>query len=892
MYRKSMDIIRTLFSRCASLFSRQKLDSELDEELRGHIDFAIEENLKRGMSPQAARTAALREFGGVTQTRESYRLQRGLPFFEVLSRDLSYAFRQLWKSPGFTLTTVLSLAIGIGVNTAVFSMMDAVVLRPLAVPDLSRVVTVAEEQGRGDYRQVALANYESWKQQSRSFKDLAVRSYASLSMTGNTSGGGEAAHVEAAFTSADFFHVLRTDPLLGRVYVASENQPGRDGVVVLAYTFWQKHFGADPSVLGKSINLDERAYTVIGVMPRLMQYPSTSDVFLPLAPTTQQLENRVAHDYLVVGRLRSGVSVDQAQEELRVIAGRLVKAYPASNTGWSARVEPLIDVINGDMTPLYYRMILAASGFVLLVVCANVANLQFVRGLQRRPEIAVRVALGAGRGRLLRHLLTENLILGVMGAAGGLGVAAVCLHLCLIAMPEHVARYLAGWSNISLDGRALAFSLFLALAAGLASGLVPALKALRVNLVDQLKAGSRTASGSRQTHRLRDIFAVAQISVSMLLVIGAALMSKGMWSLLHVADVYQPKQVLTFHVDLPPRRYDTDEKQAAWYADSLSRLRTLPGVVHAEVTTALPDGDDQWMDDFRIEDRPLTPGKFQSAVRIAVSSGYFDALRIPRFSGRSFNTSDTIDTQPVAIVSRTFAERFYPGESPIGHRIQMGATPDKKDPWMRIVGVVGDVNYLWMDRAIQPAVYLNAAQMPPAGATYMVTTNGNSLAMAPVVRRSLAGLDSAVPLDEVRTYEQYLTEALTGIIYVAATLSVNAFIGLLLAAMGIFGVMANMVAERTREIGVRLAMGASPRDMRSMILRRAALLTGVGVTVGIVLAGGVARLSANLIFGVNPDDPVVFVSITAAIIAITLLVSWGPSRRAASVDPMHALRSE
>ena len=395
-----MDQIRTLLSRCASLFRRQRLDEDLDQELRSHIQLAMEENMQRGMSEPEARTAALRAFGGVTQTRESYRVQRGLPFLEVLSSDLRYAVRQLCKSPWFTLTTALTLAIGIGMNTAVFSMMDAVILRPLAVPDLSRVVIVAEEHGRGtsDYQQVALGNYQDWKQQSRSFTDLAVRTYASMSLTG----AGEALHVQAALTSASFFRALRANALLGRVYQDSECQPGHNAVAVLSYPFWQDHFGADRSVLGRSIKLDGQAYTVIGVLPKSMRYPSVSEVFLPLAPTPQQLENRVAHDYLVVGRLGPGVSVHQAQEELRVIGERLAKTYPASNLGWSVRVEPLLDGINGELTPLYYRLILTATGFVLLVVCANVANLQFVRSLSRRPEIAVLTALGAGRGRLLR----------------------------------------------------------------------------------------------------------------------------------------------------------------------------------------------------------------------------------------------------------------------------------------------------------------------------------------------------------------------------------------------------------------------------------------------------------------------------------------------------------
>jgi putative ABC transport system permease protein len=885
-----MNDIRTLLSRCASVFRRKRLDEDLNDELRSHIELAVEENMQHGMTEEEARTAALRAFGGVTQTRENYRVQRGLPFLEILWSDVRYAVRQLWKSPGFTITTALTLAIGIGMNTAVFSMMDAVVLRPLAVPDMSRVVIVAEEHGRGsgDYKQVALGNYQDWKQQSRSFADLAIRSDASMSLTGS----GEALHVQAAFATASFFEVLRTNALLGRVYQDRECQPGHNTVAVLSYAFWQKRFGADPSVLGRVVNLDGQAYTVIGVLPKTMQYPSISEVFLPLAPTPQQLQNRIAHDYLVVARLRSGVSVSQAQEELRVIAERLAKIYPASNLGWSVRVEPLLDGINGDLTPLYYRLILAATGFVLLVVCANVANLQFVRGISRRPEIAVRTALGAGRGRLLRHLLTENLVLGAMGAAGGLVVAAVCMHLCEIAMPKSIEKYISGWSNISLNGRALAFSLFVALAAGLTSGLLPALKALSINLVDQLKAGSRSTSASRETHRLRDLFAISQISFSVLLVIGAALMCKGMWSMLHVADVYQPKQILTFHVDLPAARYATDEQRASWFNSSLEKLRALPGVTHAQITTALPDGQEAWNDDFRIENRPVPPGKFQSAIQLAVNDGYFEAFHIPRLSGRYFNSSDSINTQPVAVVSRKFAEQYFSTESPIGHRIQMGAAGSPNAQWARIVGVVDDVNYLWIDRSAEPAMYLNALQVPPPGATYVVTTSANPMALVPAVRQALGALDPTIPLDDVQTYETYLTVEFTGLLYAAAMLTIDALIAMLLASIGIFGVMANLVAERTQEIGIRIALGARPEVVLAIILRRAALLTGIGISVGTVLAFALARVSANLLFGVRPDDPGVFVSIIAAIAAIAFLVSWGPARRAASIDPARTLRTE
>jgi len=886
MNSRNSGTIRTFLSRLAALFRTRELDRNLDDELRAHIDLATEENLQRGMSASAARTAALRSFGGVTQTAEAYRRQRGLPFFEVLTHDIRYATRQLMKSPGFTVTTVLTLALGIGVNTAMFSLMDAIVLHPLTVPDLNQVVTVAEEQN-GSSNQVALANYESWLAQNRSFESLSVRSYGSLSL----SGLGDAAHVDAEFTSANFFEVLRTSPFLGRAYTASECQPGRDNVVVLSYAFWKKQFAADPSVVDRSVQLDGHIYTVIGVMPKWMPYPGTTDLFLPLASTPQQLINRTAHDYSVFGRLRNGVTVAQAQSELAAIAVRLGKLYPATNLGWSVQVEPLLDSINGKYTPLYIRMVLLATGFVLLVVCANIANLQFVRGIARRPEIAVRTALGAGRARLLRALLTENLLLGITGAACGLLVAKFCLYLNIIFMPERVARYIAGWSRISINGRALAFCLFLAIVSGVLSGLVPAIRALRVNLVDDLKASSRGAGTSRQTHRLRNLFAIAQISLSLLLVIGAALMCKGVWTLLHKADPHEPRQILTLRVYLPPASYSSDQKISAWFDSSLERLRALPGVTHVEVTNMLPNGDSVWEDQFATENRALPSGKVQSAECVVVSAGYVDALHIPILSGRTFQKTDSFSAAPVALVSRLFAERYFPGEDPIGHRIRRGSA-DEKQPWMRIVGVVSDVNYLWIHNQPEPDVYINAIQMPQAETRLIVSTSENPLMLAPAVRKTLAALDPSVPLDEIQTYQQYLNQSLLGLRYVAVSLAVDAAIGLLLAALGIFGVMANSVAEQTREIGLRMAMGATPRTVLVMILRRAAALTAFGVGMGVLAAFALARLSTSLLFGVNPADPLIFISITAAVTAIALLVCIGPARHAASIDPIKALRTE
>ncbi len=803
--------------------------------------------------------------------------------------DLKYAWRQMRKAPGFAITALLTLAIGIGVNAATFSVMDAIVLRPLAVPDLNRVMTVAEDRGRGGfaYEWVTGANYEDWKQQSKSFENLALFKRYSMSLTG----AGEAAHVSANRSTANFWNVLKIDAFMGRVFRPDECQPGRDAVAVLSYSFWQNQFGSDGQVLGRRIRLDDREYEIVGVMPKGLVYPPSVDLYLPLALTPAQLHERADHEYMVVGRLRPGVTAREADVELRGIAARLQKMYPATNLGWSVKVEPLLDNISGSLTPMYMRLMMGGTLFVLLIVCANVANLQFARGIARRPEIAMRTALGAPRKVLLRQLLTENVVLALAGAAAGMLLAWLDLHVCLMYMPPAVARWVAGWYTIHLNLRALVFSAGLAVAAGIVSGLAPALEAMRVNLADQLKAGSRTGTGGR-SHKLRNFFATAQIALAVALVIGSALMCKGMWSTLQFANVYHPRQVLTFGVTLPAVHYGDDVRKEAWYKSSVEKLQTLPGVKRVAVTTMLPYGQGGWTDDFRIENRPVTPGKFDSAVRVSTSQDYFPAFGIRIVEGRGFTASDGPGTEPVTVVSRKFAERYFPGGDPIGHRIQMDVASDSHEPWMRIIGVSEDAAYQWVDQTPQPAMYTDPLQSPPGEMQYVVTTDGSVNALGPEVRRALTSIDAALPLDHMETYEQNIHEQTTGLMYATAMLGVDAAIALLLAAIGIYGVMANLVAERRREIGVRLAMGARREDVLRMILRRAGVLTGIGTAVGVAMAVLLARGIAGLLFGVKPNDPMVFGSIVVSVAVIALISSWIPARRAAGVDPMEALREE
>jgi len=804
-----------------------------------------------------------------------------------LLQDLRYAVRQLRLSPGFTIAAVLTLAIGIGTNTAGFSMMDAVVFRPLAVPDLKHVVVVYEQKNHGDNQRVALANFADWQRQSRSFEELAAYGDSHMSLTG-TDG---ASQVSAVNVSPSFFSVMRTSALQGRVFHQSETQPGRNSVVVLSYAFWKSHFEADPNAVGRTIELDQHTYNVIGVMSKAMQYPSTADLYLPLAPTDAQLANRTTHDFSVVGRLRQGVTPGQAQADLNTLAGHLANDCPDTNLGWQVKVSTLLADINGEYTPLYFNLMQGATLFLLLVVCANIANLQFARGIARRPEIAMRIALGAGRGRLMRQLLTESILLGLVGGAGGLLFAAVDMRINEVTMPERVARFMAGWSNISLNGRTLAFSLLLALVAGVVSGFAPALEALRVNLADQLKSGSRSVVGAGRSHKLRNILAVAQIALAVSLVVGAALMCKGMMGMLHQNDAYNPARTLTFNVHLPAARYDTPQNRAAWYSESLERLRALPGVEHAEVTGALPHSDAAWDDDAQIENRPLAPGQSRIALRLPVSTGYFDAFHVSLLSGRLFATGDDLRSQPVAVISRSFASRYFPGENPVGKHIRMG-TAGNQTPWLTVVGVVEEVTYsLWL-RERPAAVYMDVAQFPPDGITYAITVGGDPLAVAPAARKALAALDPALPLNLVESYVQSTNEKLTGMFYVAALLGFDALVALLLAAIGIFAVMANLVGERTREIGVRLAMGARREDILKMILSRAGWLTGIGVCTGLLLALGLAHGVANLLYEVSPNDPLVFGAISLSVVVIAMLTSWLPAQRAARIDPIVALRDQ
>lgn len=803
-------------------------------------------------------------------------------------RDLRYSARRLSKSPVFTLTTVLTLAIGIGANTAIFSMMDALVLRPLGVPELDRIVNITERPIRGQRRPVSLANYRDWKEHSRSFAALAIYTSGSMNLTG----AGEPEHLTVSQVEPSFFDVFKARPILGRTFAAGEATPGRDGIAVLSYGLWQQQFAGNPRVLGKSIELDHRKYTIVGVVSQTFRYPPSTRLWVPMISDPVRQTDRSRHDASVVARLRSGVTLNQAQSELADIAVQLARLYPATNTGWTVRIRPLLNTINGDLMPGYMRMVFGASGFLLLVICANLTNLQVARAVNRRAEIAIRSALGAGRSQLLQQLFVENFLLAVFGAGCGIVFAQFFLDRITGSLPPAVARYLAGWDTLHLSNRALACACIAAILCAIFSGLAPAISSFRIDVIDQLKSGTRSISASKGTDRLRNLFVIAQITFAMALVVGSALIAKGMWAMTAVTQTYSPEERLIAEIDLPHDRYATPDALRAWFTASIAKLRVIPGVEDIATTTALPySNGGPWSEDFAVDEKRVEPGSFQAAQRLTVTSNYLAIFHIPLVNGRSFTSSDGPGSQPVALVSRSFVLHYLPKGNPVGHKVRFTG-PGETIPPLTIVGVAEDVLYSWTDKYPEPAVYIDASQFPSGAATYVIRSREIGSNLRSEFRAAIKSLNPALPIDRLQTYAAYLNESLVGLKYVVVMLLEDAVIALLLSSIGIFGIIAISVAERTREIGIRLALGAQGREVVALLLRRAFQLTAAGLMIGILLALWLMHLLSSLFYGVEPQDTGIL-ALNAGLIAIfTLAASYLAARRAAAIDPMRALQSE
>ncbi len=812
---------------------------------------------------------------------------------KTLLHDLRFGFRMLRKAPGFTMVAVVVLALGIGANTAIFSVVNAILLRPLPFQDPERLVQVwhvpPPKSFPGMARfSVSPANYLDWERQNHVFENTAIYGYRTYSMTGS----GEPESVSAIGVSPNFFRVLRIQPSLGRVFLLEENQNGRGRVAVLSQSFWQTHFASDPNIVGRSISLDSLSFTVVGVIPSKSAFPTSSDpksqpqLWTPLAWTDAERAIRGNHNYQVIARLKPGADVKQSQAEMNTISARLEQEYPSDDKGWGATVVPLRDQLVGDVRPAL-MVLLGAVGFVLLIACANVANLVLVKTLARQKEIAIRTALGASSVRVARQILSEVLLLALTGGALGLACANFGVKLIVAFLAQSLPRT----TDITVDGWVLAFTLAVSVLTGVVAGLLPAVRASKTNLNDSLKLGLGRTDADSGGNRTRSVLVISEVALSLVLLIGAGLMIRTLSRLRNVDPGLDPHNVLTVLFALSSTKYDKPVQQIAFYDQLLQRVRSLPGVASAGAIDSLPLENGGSTQPIAVDGHPALAMSEQPEVAVrVVEPGFFETMRIPFFEGRALSSADTADRPSVIVISQSMAKRFWPGENPIGKRLTMSFSPEKS---REVVGVVGDVKGDGLD-VLDPVATLYAplAQQPTPYMSLVVRTSSPPNTLVSAVSGAVHEVDRQQPALDVITMDEMVANSLSHQRFNMLLLSAFSGLALLLAVIGIYSVLAYSVRRRMREIGVRMALGAQRGDILRMILGQGTRLALIGAGIGIAAALGLTRLMSSQLFGVTATDPVTFVSVAALIVLVALLACYIPARRATRVDPMIALRYE
>ncbi|MGH9430810.1 MAG: ADOP family duplicated permease [Terriglobia bacterium] len=878
--------------RIRSLFRKAQLDQELSDELRFHLEKQIEENIAQGMSQEAARYAALRELGGTEQIKEECRDMRRMNVVQDLIQDLGYGLRQLRRNPGFTAVAVMTLALGIGANTTIFSVVNAALLHPLPFRDSDRLVTqwgTIPEIGYSGPLTVCDRGYMGWRDQNRVFEQIGAYS----GQTSNLTGVGEPVRLMGSQVTASLFPLLGVSPALGRTFSPEEDQPEHSYEALLSDKLWRGRFRSDPAIVGKSIKLDGEFYTVVGVMSAGFGFPNEAEFWTPV-PLTHDCSNATLQ---VVARLKPGVTLDRAQGDVSVINRRLDhKRQPSSND--HITLVPLAQVMGADLRPVL-MVLLAAVGLVLLIACANVANLLLARAAARQREIAIRNALGASRRRIIGQMLIESVLLAALGGALGL-ILAVWGHSLLASSIALLPRSLGSPSvmariaSVGVDRFVLAFTLVVSLLTGIVFGLAPALQASRPDLNETLKEGGRTSSTGLGRGRVRSALVVGEIAVSLILLIGAGLLVRSLVSLSRVNPGFNPESVLTMNVNLPELRYQTKNQMIAFEQQSLQRLEALPGVRSVGWVVGLPlgTGDMRIRGDVTVEGQPTSPrGVLPS--KLVVAGDYFRALGIPVIEGRHFNQRDNEDAPRVAIVSDGVARRFWPRQSAIGKRLRPGFSHDS---WCTIVGVVGDVKTWGLDEKSSLAIYLPYKQSPRLflmrDLSLVMRRTANPTSVVTAARHAIEAVDSELPAYDVATMEQLVYRSASEPRFNGLLLGIFAILALALASVGIYGVMSYSVAQETHEIGIRMALGAERQDVLKLVLSQGMILTLMGVATGVAAALGLTRLMASLLYGVKPTDPVTFVAVSLILTAVSLMACYIPARRAMKVDPMEALRHE
>jgi len=1014
-----MNSLQQFASRFAAMFRKQRLEQEMKKEMRAHLEMLIEENMRRGMSQEEARYAALQTFGGVEQTKEVYRDQRGLPIMETLLQDIRFGLRQLRRNPGFTAVAVLTLALGIGANTAIFSVVNAVVLRPLPYPQSDRLVWIAEVIPSLNAELAAGADYLDWRDQNKSFERMTAYDPA---VSFNLTGRGTPARVHAAQVSANFFQTLGVNPQLGRSFIPEEDQPNGPNTVVLMQAFWQQYFGSDPLVLGKTITLNGAPYVVVGVMPASFRFPGDAEIQMLVPLQLNEAQERLRHMMKlvrIIGLLKPGVTIARAQSDLDAIRkrakppqmdaggpgpgpmggpaggglmvrmttsggapapsgggpiqvadghapaggngpieahrsaggpppgpqdlartpsgnnlhfgkgpavmspstgsapgqGNVVRIAPgaAANSG-GPRLPPgspaptggphrkmgliappdtqlkvimLEEHLAGNLRPAMLTL-LGAVGLVLLIACANVANLMLTRASTRTREVAVRAVLGAGRWRLVRQLFSESLILALAGGVAGLLVAAWGVRVMTRLIPESLGASILNVAPVRLDAQVLLFTLALAVVTGILFGLAPALAATRLNLSEKLKEGSQ-GTGAR-TGWLRGALAVAELSLALILLIGSGLLIKSFYRVLSIDPGFTTDNILTMNLSLTDSRYPQAIQRRAFYMEVLRRVESLPGVRSAAFVDSLPLTPYHMKMMIRTQtaiERGAASNANLLLSQLTVSPAYFSTLGIQVLKGRTFTDADDEQAPKVAVVNETLAHHMWPGEDPLGKELPL------MNDMINVVGVVADTRHEGLSADVESEIYLPLLQSGLITPMQLaVRTAADPVSMISAVRTQIAAIDSEQPIYNVTTLEQTLSDSISPRRFNMLMLGIFAGIALALATVGIYGVMAFSVTQRTREIGIRMALGAERGDVLALMARQALGVTLAGVAFGLVGAWALTRFITSFLYGVQATDPATFVVVPLALVTVSLLACYIPARRATKVDPMVALRYE
>ena len=806
---------------------------------------------------------------------------------ESLVKDLKFAFRSLFKRPGFVAVAVVTLALGIGGSTAIFTVVDAALLRGLPYKSPDRLYHLWEKTPQEQFskREFSYPDYQDY-QKNNVFEGLAAYTGGRVILSGE----GEPESVGGPRVSANFFSLLGVDPILGRTFQAGEDQPNGPSVTVLTYGLWQRRFGGDPKVIGRALTINGQTFTVIGVLPQNFQFAlRTNDLWIPYQPTQNQLTRRGLHGTNLIGRLKPGVDAAQAQSELNVIASQIEKDHKESHAGTTMRVVPLHEEVIGNVRPILL-VLLAAVGFVLLIACANVASLLLTRSLARQKEVAIRSALGASRWRVVRQLLTESLVLSLFGGAAGLLIAYWGVPALVYALPQNQLNTMPFLKTLSLDESILTFSLALSLLTGLVFGLAPALQSTRLDLNEVLKEGGRNASAGA-SHRLRSAMVVTEIALAVVLLVGAGLMMKSLLRLLQTNVGFKTENLLTMTVVLPAAKFNDPAQLINVHRELQERVQSLPGVSSAGTIDILPlNGGNTSR--FYIDGDPVPqPGQETEANVRVVSDTYFKTLGVPLLAGRMFDDRDATNNPGVVIIGKTIADRLFPGRDPVGRKIRYSSAQSAPN---EIVGVVGDVKTTAIDEPLRPVLYYPFRQASSVFANLVVRTDADPTALAASVRKEIRNLEPDTAILNVNTMDQMISQTPASFMrrFPALLISIFAFVALLLASIGIYGVVSYSVSQQTHYIGVRMALGASPSDILRMVLKQGLVLAVAGVAIGIAAAFGLMRLLRTLLFEVSTNDVATFALVSGALFVVALLACYIPARRATKVDPLVALRYE